>query len=115
MSKAAKSIRPPQYRGPKRKEKLAPTLSESDIQRQIREFLQWHGWFVFKNHQSLGSYPGVADLYALREGRSVWIEIKTPVGSQSADQILFEADIKAHGGEYIVAKCVEDVVFLAKR
>ena len=92
----------------------APSPKESDIQRQIKEYLQWHGWFVFKNHQSLGSYPGVADLYALRAGRSVWIEVKTPAGSQSADQVRFQADIGAHGGEYIVARGVEDVEHLGR-
>ncbi|HOV80820.1 MAG TPA: VRR-NUC domain-containing protein [Bacillota bacterium] len=88
-------------------------LKESDIQRQIKEFLQWHGWFVFKNHQSLGSYKGIADLYAIKDSRSIWIEVKTPDGSQSKDQRKFEEDIKAHGGEYIVVRCVEDVMKLA--
>jgi hypothetical protein len=91
-----------------------PGLKESDIQKQIKDFLQWSGFFVFKNHQSLGSYKGIADLYALRAGRSVWIEIKTPAGSQSEDQITFQADIEAHGGEYIVARCVEDVEYLGR-
>jgi len=99
---------------PASKQKLPP-LKESDIQKQIKEFLQWHGWFVFKNHQSLGSYLGIADLYALRAGRSVWIEVKTPTGSQSADQKQFEADVVTHGGEYYVARSVEDVTFLGRR
>jgi hypothetical protein len=99
---------------PTSKQKLPP-LKEGDIQKQIKEFLQWHGWFVFKNHQSLGSYLGIADLYALRAGRSVWIEVKTPTGSQSEDQKQFEADVQAHGGEYYVARSVEDVEFLGRR
>lgn len=97
---------------PKQKQTKAPAPKETEIQAQIRDYLRWHGWFVFKNHQSLGSYPGVADLYALRAGRSVWIEVKTPSGSQSDDQIQFEYYIKTHGGEYIVARRLEDVEFL---
>lgn len=91
-----------------------PTIKETDIQKAVKEYLQWNGWFVFKNHQSLGSYKGIADLYAIRAGRSVWIEIKKPEGVQSQDQIEFEADIKAHGGEYIVARSVDDVQHLGR-
>ncbi|MBO8136781.1 MAG: VRR-NUC domain-containing protein [Desulfotomaculum sp.] len=94
------------------KEKPKGNLKERDIQRQIKEYLQWHGWLVVKIHQSLGSYKGIADLYALKNGRSVWIEVKTPKGKQSKDQEQFEKDIKAHGGEYMVARSVEDVMGL---
>lgn len=62
--------------------KHPPAIKETDIQRQVKEYLQWNGWFVFKNHQSLGSYKGIADLYALKGGRGVWVEIKTPTGTQ---------------------------------
>lgn len=92
--------------------KPPPTLKESDIQRQIKDYLQWNGWFVVKIHQSLGSYRGIADLYAIRAGRHVWIEVKAPAGRQSVDQIRFQADIEAHGGEYVVARGVEDVELL---
>lgn len=92
----------------------AQKLKESDIQRQIKEYLQWQGWFVVKIHQSLGSYKGIADLYALRAGRSVWIEVKTPDGYQSQDQKDFERDIKTRGGEYFVARSVEDVELLGR-
>lgn len=93
-----------------KKQKNKPT--EAEIQRQIKEYLQWQGWFVVKIHQSLGSYRGIADLYALKNGRSVWIEVKTPKGRQSQHQEKFQRDIEDHGGEYMVARCVEDVMRL---
>lgn len=99
--------------GPKRKEKV-PMLKESDIQRQIKEYLQWRGWFMVKIHQSLGSYRGIADLYALKNGRHVWIEVKTPAGRQSVDQERFQADVEAHGGTYVLARCVDDVAGLVE-
>lgn len=86
--------------------------TEADIQRQIRDYLLWQGWFVFKIHQSLGSYKGVADLYAIKNGRGVWIEVKTPRGRQSEHQEQFEKDILSHGGEYLLARSVEDVMGL---
>jgi hypothetical protein len=63
-----------------------------------------------KIHQSLGSYRGIADLYALKDGRSAWIEVKTPKGRQSEAQLQFEDDVKKHGGSYIVARSLEDVI-----
>ena len=85
---------------------------EAGIQRSIKEYLQWRGWFVVKVHQSLGSYRGIADMYALKNGRSVWIEVKTPAGRQSTDQQRFQRDIEAHGGEYMIARSVDDVMRL---
>ena len=86
-----------------------PKITESDIQAAIKEYLQWHGWFVVKIHQSLGSYKGIADLYALKDGRHVWIEVKTEKGRLSEYQEKFKRDVTAHGGRYIVARSVEDV------
>lgn len=88
---------------------------ESEIQAQIRDYLQWTGWFVVKIHQSLGSYKGIADLYAIKNGRSVWIEVKTEKGVQSKYQELFEGLIVSFGGEYVLARCVADVEYLNGR
>ena len=86
-------------------------MKEADIQRQIKDYLQWQGWYCFKIHQSALSYKGIADLYAIKAGRSLWIEVKTPHSrsKQSPEQIKFGCAILAHGGEYIVAKSVDDV------
>lgn len=89
--------------------------TEADIQRQIKEYLQWNGWFVVKIHQSLGSYKGIADLYALKDGIHVWIEVKTPRGRQSEYQEKFQRDVTEHGGAYIVARSIEDVEHLCRR
>jgi hypothetical protein len=88
---------------------MRQTVRESDIQAAIRDYLRWTGWFCFKVHQSLGCYPGVADLYAIKDGRSVWIEVKRPGGRQSDDQAQFQSEVEKHGGIYILARSVEDV------
>jgi Holliday junction resolvase len=87
-------------------------IKERDIQNQIKDYLKWQGWYVVKIHQSLGSHRGIADLYALKDGRHVWIEVKTPTGKQSEDQVRFQADVEAHGGRYLVAWSVEDIINL---
>ena len=86
---------------------------ERDIQQQIKETLLWCGWYVVKIHQSMGSHKGIADLYAIKGGRSLWIEVKTARGKVSPDQEKFGCAIIAHGGEYIVARSVEDIEHLA--
>ncbi len=84
-------------------------IPESQLQREIKEYLQWNGWFVYKNHQSLGSYRGLFDLTAIKNGRVVWIEVKKPKGKVSPLQQQFLEDIKQHGGECFVAKGINDV------
>lgn len=86
-----------------------PKPKERDIQKQIKEYLQWNCWFVVKIHQSLGSYPGIADLYAVKDGRSIWIEVKTPAGRQSSAQTEFQRQVEAHGGVYVLAREIEDL------
>lgn len=82
---------------------------ESDIQRQIKDYLQLKGWFCVKIHQSLGSYKGIADLYAIKDGRHIWVEVKTPMGKVSPYQEQFRRDVEAHGGKYVVARGIEDL------
>lgn len=84
-------------------------MREAEIQAQVREFLQWRGWYIVKIHQSLGSHKGIADLYALKNGRHLWLEIKTPKGRLSEHQVKFRDAIITSGGEYRVARCVQDV------
>ena len=91
------------------------TNPETFIQRQIKALLELDGWFVWKIHQSLGSTPGIADLVAVADGRTVWIEVKTQRGRQSPAQEQFEWAIKKAGGEYILARSEEDVKPLLRR
>jgi len=82
---------------------------ESDIQATIRDWLRWHGWYVVRHHQTLGSHKGLADLQAIKGGRVIMIEVKTARGRLSQDQVQFAADWEDHGGTYILARSVEDV------
>jgi DNA invertase Pin-like site-specific DNA recombinase len=82
---------------------------ESDIQATIRDWLRWHGWYVVRHHQTLGSHVGLADLQAIKDGQVLMIEVKTRRGRQSQDQLEFEREWTEHGGIYIVARSVEDV------
>lgn len=87
-----------------------PAPTEAEIQTTIRQFLEWRGWFVYKNHQSMGSHKGIADLTAIKDHQVVWVEIKSKKGNLSGWQQQFKEEILAHGGIYIVATSVDDLL-----
>ena len=87
-------------------------ITEGMIQNSIRDFLRQFGWFVLRHQQGMGCHKGLSDLTAIKDGRTVYIEVKTPVGVQSVHQKQFQKDIEQHGAEYILAKRLEDVVHL---
>jgi len=84
-------------------------ITETDIRRQIQDYLRFKGYFVYYNLASLGSYPGLSDLVAIKNGQAIHIEIKKPKGRQSEKQELFQADLEAVGGRYVIARGIEDV------
>ena len=98
---------------PRHKQTAPP--KESEIRAQVRQYLQWQGWFVFYHLQGLGSYPGLPDLQAVKDGRTLYIEIKRPGGRQSPRQKKFQQQLEAAGGTYILALELQDVIRGGKR
>ena len=84
-------------------------MKESEIRAQVQDYLRWKGWFVFYLLQGLGCYPGLSDLVAVKNGRVVFIELKTTRGRQSEYQRKFQADMEAAGGEYVLCRGVDDL------
>ncbi|MBP2638872.1 MAG: hypothetical protein H6Q72_4779 [Firmicutes bacterium] len=91
--------------------RIAP-ITESDILGQIRDRLRWDKWFVIRHQQGLGCHKGLSDLTAIKNGHTVYIEVKKPKGRQSDVQKDFQNDIESHGGVYVLAKSVDDIEFL---
>jgi hypothetical protein len=91
------------YRVPK---KLSP---ETQIKRMIKQYLNYKGWFHFPLTAGLGAYPGAPDMIAIKAGRVVFIEVKTPTGKLSPHQQAFKENIGDRGGNYIVARGIEDL------
>ena len=83
---------------------------ETVIQNAIRDLLRLDGWLVIRHQQGMGSYLGLSDLSAIKDGRTIYIEVKTPTGRQSEYQKQFQKDVEAHGAVYILARSVQDVV-----
>ena len=86
-------------------------MKESDVQKGIKEYLTRFGWFCFKVHQQgFRVHKGISDLIAIKNGKVVFIEVKTDTGELSDDQARFMVDIQSKGGNYIVARSIEDVM-----
>lgn len=86
--------------------KLTP---ETALKRQVKQYLGYRGFFTFHILQGLGAYPGIADLIALKDGQTYFIELKRPKGVVSPRQMAFKADIEAKGGNYLIVRQIEDL------
>ncbi len=94
---------------------LAP--SEASIQSAIVDYLRLTGWLVWEfakpgTHGPLrGSVPtGTPDVLALKEGRYVWLEVKTPTGKLTLAQAEMALEIEAHGGEGYVVRSLDEAL-----
>lgn len=59
----------------------------------------------------MGSYPGLPDRIAIKNGQTYFIEVKKPKGwKMSDDQIKFQQNIENEKGNYVLVKCLEDLI-----
>ncbi len=86
--------------------------TEKTIMQQIRYALNMYGWYVFRVPPSIYGEKGLCDLIAIKNGLTIFIEVKTFKDKQSDDQKIFESRIKNAGGIYILARSLEDVEWL---
>ena len=97
-------------------------ISEKQLENSILQYLAMRNdcfAFKFKDQSKRinNSYRrnpwevnGVSDICVLlADGRTLWVEIKTDAGRQSKSQIFFEKKVKEFGGEYFIARSIEDV------
>jgi len=94
----------------KRTNRLKIKITENDVKRQVKDYLNIKGWFNFPLTAGMGSYPGLPDRIAIKNGRTLYIEVKRPGGKQSVNQMTFQSDIWAKGGHYILVKCLDDMI-----
>ena len=94
---------------PKKVKQGKVVLSHSQLKRQIVDFLRWHKWLVIPIAQGAFSYSGIADLYIIRRGFQIWIEIKGGKDFQSEYQRKFATDIFNQGGRYLLIRSLDDL------
>ncbi|MBQ7417705.1 MAG: VRR-NUC domain-containing protein [Acidaminococcaceae bacterium] len=88
---------------------MAKTQTETYIRRSIKDALTFAGWDVTTHLQGVGCRRGFPDLTAMKDGRTIYIEVKTATGRQSDYQKEFQKVCEAHGCKYILARSVNDI------
>ena len=98
-------------------------MKESKIQYDICQYLQKQGIFFFscpnelagkdprrmRHFVAMGLRSGVSDLIILLPGRVIFLEVKTPAGTQSPNQKKFQKKVEELGFEYFLVRSVDDV------
>jgi hypothetical protein len=96
-------------------------LTEAQIEQAVCQWLHFKKYFVFKlkdqtayrdgkRHKTLPfQINGVADLCAIKNGETFWIEIKTPTGTQSQAQKVFQKNIEMQGGNYWLIRSLDEL------
>lgn len=82
---------------------------ETQIRKSITAALRLSGWDVTYHLQGVGCRRGFPDLTAMKDGQTVYIEVKTETGRQSEYQKNFERICIEHGCRYIIARSVKDI------
>ena len=88
-----------------------PPITEAVITRQIRQYLKIAGILHWKQHQGLGSTPGIPDIIGcLPDGRMLAIEVKRPNGKLSPHQVKWTRWLTDNGAMVIIARDLADVI-----
>ena len=82
-------------------------MLEKQVQASMLKYLKSEGYFTFKT--IVNNVAGVPDIYALKNGKSVWIEVKRPGGRRSPVQIYTQEQMEKQGGIIMTVESVEDL------
>ena len=80
---------------------------ESSIQTAINKLLTENRWFVVKI--MMASKNGIPDLMAIKNGKTIFIEVKNEIGKLSKIQEYRIKEMQQHGAEVIVARSKEEI------
>ena len=96
-------------------------MKESDLQKQILDYLRWRGIFCWKSNTTgiydpvrkmfrTNHYKGVADIIGIAKGGFlIAVGVKMKGNKPSPEQVQFIETIKQFGGVACIAYSLEDV------
>ena len=93
-----------------RKKPQPAKITETQIKGIIKQYLSLKGWFHFYLLAGMACYPGAPDIIAIKDGITLYLEIKTFTGKLSDHQIEFQTNIEKHGGKYLVIRGIDDLI-----
>lgn len=90
---------------------------EGEIVRQILDYPEAKR--IFHSRQNtvekaargryIHAHKGVPDIFAMKDGKLYGIEVKTPTVRVSPEQAQFGVDCVKNGGEYLVARSIDEL------
>ena len=100
-------------------------ISEKTIQTDILAWLNFNGFFAWKNHlggihragQPTTKNPnrGAPDIFAVKDGFFLGIEVKAPGGRPAEHQILWLEKFRQHGGHPVIASSLDACITAIKQ
>ena len=98
-------------------------MKETDIMRSVMLALSEAGCLIWRNNVGVlknaagipikfGLCVGSSDLIGLYRGRFLAVEIKTPTGKATPEQLRFIEAVKRHGGIAGIARSPQDALDL---
>ena len=75
----------------------------------VPNHLMRNGLAELRRETKAGFRKGAPDLIAGKDGKSYWLELKTPTGKQSAEQVAFSSVAHLFGAEYRVVRTLDDI------
>lgn len=97
-------------------------MTELQLQRAILELLQMSGWWAThipagspdrkwrRRMAAAGYVAGTPDVVAVKDGRTLWVEVKLPGRSLTPAQVLVHRDLDDQGAEVILARSIDDIL-----
>lgn len=88
---------------------------ETALKAAAKQYLALRGWLTYPLIQQGITPPslrGLPDRIAIKNGRTVYLEFKSPKGRLSEYQEARRAEIEAAGATYLVVRSIEDLYAL---
>lgn len=85
-------------------------MTETQLTNRIKDWLCDNGWLFIKYHGSSMSRAGVPDLVAMKDGRTVWLEIKVDANKVTKLQQYMIDKIRGHGVEVYVIRSEHELI-----
>ena len=76
----------------------------------VKSLLKTAGIFFWKNWGGPMGHPGVSDILGCYKGKMIAIELKSPNGKPTPDQLRFIQNVNDAGGIGFVAKTLDEVI-----
>jgi len=83
-------------------------MTEAAITKQILAYLKAEGWYTWKVHGGPLQKSGMPDIMTVKDGRTMWLEVKRPGGRITRLQFYRMEELREAGHEGWFVKSLEE-------